>query len=291
MKLHYVCFCYYKGKDNENPEEADDDDCVILGNMTTRDKSSITVLTDVLQLAAQCMTADELIKKMGLSAEQITALERETVGQANNKLWLEARKGRITASNFYRIFTKIETVKRKVDTDCEKLTMSFLKPTDISHLPQIAHGVKFEASAIKKACEQLGDNHQNITYKKCGLFLHSAKPYLGASPDGIITCSCCDSPALLEVKCPSLPLESLSYLKNDRLKHKSNYYAQIQGQMMVTKILKTYFCVYTKERTIIQPILFDEIFAQKLVKNLDYYFYHYLAPALLNEPVTKKRKL
>ncbi len=36
---------------------------------------------------------------------------------------------------------------------------------------------------------------------ECGLFLDIETPYIGASPDGLICCSCCGK-GVLEVKCP-----------------------------------------------------------------------------------------
>ena len=46
-----------------------------------------------------------------LSSDEIDAIENITVGQADNEAWHEQREGRITASNFYRLFTKVESMK------------------------------------------------------------------------------------------------------------------------------------------------------------------------------------
>ena len=48
--------------------------------------------------------------------------------------------------------------------------------------------------------------------KKCGLFLSSESPYLGATPDGLVEFSCNGCvPPCLEIKCPFK-------LRNDTLK-------------------------------------------------------------------------
>ena len=46
-----------------------------------------------------------------LTAEKIIDIEQATVGQAENPLWHAIRKGRITASNFHKVKTKVETLK------------------------------------------------------------------------------------------------------------------------------------------------------------------------------------
>ena len=47
-----------------------------------------------------------------LTAEKIVQIEQATVGQADNALWHAHRKGRITASNFYRLKTKVESLRK-----------------------------------------------------------------------------------------------------------------------------------------------------------------------------------
>ena len=51
-----------------------------------------------------------------LTAEKIVEIEQALVGQAANPLWHALRKGRITASNFYKVKTKVESL-RKVRTN------------------------------------------------------------------------------------------------------------------------------------------------------------------------------
>ena len=46
------------------------------------------------------------------------------------------------------------------------------------------------------------ENHYDLTIKDNGLFIDLCHPYMGASPDGIVSCSCCGK-GVLEVKCNS----------------------------------------------------------------------------------------
>lgn len=80
-------------------------------------------------------------------------------------------------------------------------------------------------------------------------------PFLGASPDGFVTCSCCGK-GVLEVKCPykhkqPLVLEADA---NDRsffldehmqLKRLHRYFSQVQLQMQVAGVTYCDLCVYT----------------------------------------------
>ena len=41
--------------------------------------------------------------------------------------------------------------------------------------------------------------HENVKMSKCGLFISTDHPFLGATPDGIVDCSCCGK-GVCEVK-------------------------------------------------------------------------------------------
>ena len=59
-----------------------------------------------------------------LSSDEIDAIEKITVGQADNEAWHQQREGRITASNFYRVFTKVESMKASKENSADKLVDS-----------------------------------------------------------------------------------------------------------------------------------------------------------------------
>ena len=91
--------------------------------------------------------------------------------------------------------------------------------------------------------------------QESGLDLVEENPFIGASPDSNVDCSCCWS-GLLEVKCPSSikreksSHENLSFLtlwENDKVTLKPNhpFFYQVQGQMGVTGKNHSDFFVYT----------------------------------------------
>jgi len=160
-----------------------------------------------------------------------------------------------------------------------------INPPELGHLPQILHGSKNEETAVSHLKVLLeADGHKNVSVTPCGLFIYPDKQYLGASPDGIVTCSCHPN-KLLEIKCPSSPISKLSFLRNDgNLKKKSAYYCQIQGQMLVTGIRECYFFVYCGEASKRPELItYDQQFCNSLEANLEIFYRQYMAPQLLGK--------
>jgi len=65
-----------------------------------------------------------------------------------------------------------------------------------------AYGCKHEDDARSIYAEIMKTNHSSFTLKVFGLLLDQTNSFMGASPDGIIGCSCCDGCGVLEIKCP-----------------------------------------------------------------------------------------
>ena len=47
-------------------------------------------------------------------------------------------------------------------------------------------------------------SHKNVRVQESGFYISYERPYIGASPDGIVTCDCHTEKFLLEVKCPNV---------------------------------------------------------------------------------------
>lgn len=66
----------------------------------------------IIQLAATCKTMVEFLSQMPILTDlQVLQIETRTRGQATNQTWVSQRTGRITASNFYSVFTRVNTIK------------------------------------------------------------------------------------------------------------------------------------------------------------------------------------
>ena len=110
----------------------------------------------------------------------------------------------------------------------------------------------------KAEFQKMYRSQKNVSFHECGIFLDSERPYLVASPDLLVSCSCCGD-GLVEFKCPLIPkcstcilfckckLPSCLKLQNGSFSLKQHgYYGQIQGQMYITGrkwcILYIYAC-------------------------------------------------
>ena len=72
--------------------------------------------------------------------------------------------------------------------------------TPSSNLPNLKYGREMEESP-RENYYALGGPYSNFGITKTGLHISANYPHLGASPDGIIDCKCCDK-GLVEIKCP-----------------------------------------------------------------------------------------
>ena len=111
------------------------------------------------------------------------------------------------------------------------------------------YGFKHEKVARDILTEYLSNIHENISVGDSGLFRSEVYPYLGASPDGILECSCCETIFVIEIKCPikatKMPLTELAisdesfcmeYVNGEYiLKTDDAYYYQVQLQMFLHK--------------------------------------------------------
>lgn len=86
-----------------------------------------------------------------LSSEEIDAIEKTTVGQSENEAWHQQREGRITASNFYRVYTKVESMKASAVNNADKLVSSLLgKSKPPTSLPALKCGRDMEPIAVRE---------------------------------------------------------------------------------------------------------------------------------------------
>jgi hypothetical protein len=119
------------------------------------------------------------------------------------------------------------------------------------------------------------------------------KPYIGASPDGLMTCHCCQS-ACVKIKCSFSIREYVGEDKwhetdflecvnnNIQLKRSHKYYYQITAQMAVTGIFKTFFVVWTTRGIFVELIKYDLEFLTPLLHNLKIFFKSYMVKVLLH---------
>ena len=241
----------------------------VLTNNTAK-PDDIASIDDIILMSEDFKSFRENLSK-NMTLKNIKLIENNTHGQSANETWYQFRNGVITASKSHDVFTKMTKVnKASAGVNMWPLHQKisgfiFVDP----NIPALKYGRVMEEDAVNCFFDFMKQKHKNFQVHECGLFLDKTVPYIGGSPDRILTCSCC-KPACLEVKCPYSinhlsprdPDAKLNYLiKNgdDLVLNKNHrYYTQCLVQMAVTESSHSYFMVWTPHGFIIDHIDFDD---------------------------------
>ncbi len=217
----------------------------------------------------------------GYEVPEAHQLECRTREQVDCQLWKQARAARLTASNFGSVLS------RKSEPSEPFLSGIFSATDKQIYSAPLEYGRNNES----KAKEKYLLSHPSQHLHECGLVVNSEFSFLGATPDGKI-CSNGES-GIMEIKCPItaryMDLEKACSLKKFclqktvsglRLKQSHGYYAQVQGQLMITGASYCIFVVYTKCDMHVEKILPDKCFMDKMLVKLCSFFEKYAVPFL-----------
>ncbi|CAL9699739.1 unnamed protein product [Knipowitschia caucasica] len=223
-----------------------------------------------------------MLSSLAVSPQQKEAIERATVGQTKNALWMAYRRKRITASNFGLV---LAAVKRN------SYPPSLFK-TLLGHynLKQGAHacdwGIVHEQKAEEEYMKRTG-----VTFQESGVFL-SDSGLLGGSPDGLVSDDC-----IIEVKCPYAARKKTIiqaaeakdfYLKLDevtgllKMKQTHNYWHQIQGNLYLTGAGTCHLVVWTPLDLVILFIQKDPAWANNITV-LETFYKNFFLPHILSD--------
>eukprot|EP00794_Sanderia_malayensis_P012122 gene12122-13374_t len=259
-------------------------------------EASVPVPDPVLDIAKTLGDEQELVKALkNFTSREVEAIERATQGQNSNEAWKLQRTGRITASMSHHVMTKVQSLNRatKNSANCTSLLQSICRPSSSSKsIPACRYGNQMENEArenYKKIAKKI---HKNLQVHSCGMFVIFDAAYIGASPDGVVECNCCNK-GLLEIKCPfkiaheAPSVSNLSYIhtKEDgavELSRSHPYYSQMQHQMGVTKLPWCDFFVYTRHGHYLERVLFDQERWIKLKDAADSFFTNFVATELIS---------
>lgn len=233
-------------------------------------------------------------------------VEVQTRGQRTNPDWFRFRKNRITASVAHSIANS-GFASGKTTTVPESYLRTVLGESGRVQTRAMSWGVEHEAEAVRRYQE-----HQSATLgfavsvRDCGLFIDPERPWLAASPDGIVTDGrtgqwlCC-----LEVKCPfkhrAHSVETAA--REDRsfcleiihqegapqlsLKRTHSYFTQVQAQMAVTGLNTADFVVFTLRDLVVIQVQFDQDFWDQTVRKLEKFYKEAVIPALREKTSTE----
>lgn len=287
-----ACFLQYVSSERCQPDLAESDTNVgMVIEVNTEDKEPATLL----QLAENCDSVGQFLKEIPVyTAAQVSHIEELTRKQSASPDWTKMRKGMITASTVKRVVSKVEKLKIDQTTESSalvKLLAGYSAPPP--NMPALKYGREMESHAktcYTKVMRQFG--HTSLTVRDSGLFVLAEHPYLGASPDGIVDCSCCGS-GLLEVKCPLkaaglIPDEcnvDCLELVDDKLLLKRNhsYFFQVQMQMGVTSKQWCDFFVYSSGGYVRERIFFNSGLWNEILNAGVYFFQNILAEELVHK--------
>ena len=172
-------------------------------------------------------------------------------------MWIEQRCGCITASVAHMTLTKACKIKSGHQCNMDTLTGTIMgEKSPPPDLPVLKYGRNTEPVARDRYVDVMhGQGHSSISVRECGLFVHPEHSYMAASPDGVVSCTCCGE-GLLEIKCPyslihtdpqTCPPAYLTRSDRDQLSLKESYayHRQVIMQLAVTGHEWCYFFVYT----------------------------------------------
>lgn len=149
--------------------------------------------SDLSALQKHCQT---IIIIADVSEELAVQIERRTRGQHTSSLWFAARAGRITDSSMHSVYA----------TDISSLALTTIKRVYYPPLgpgtATTSWGIKQEETARQAYTTQTKEQQRNQQVQTCGFFVNLGFPQVGASPDAIVSCTCCGK-GCIEVKCPA----------------------------------------------------------------------------------------
>ena len=124
--------------------------------------------------------------EVSVTEEQAALVENKTRLQSNSRLWFHMRTGRITASRF-KSACRTNPAQPSIS-----LTMAICHPEMAKFKSSATSwGCEHEKTAISQYLRKNLRKHHKFEVKECGFFINISHPFVGASPDGVVECTCC----------------------------------------------------------------------------------------------------
>lgn len=249
----------------------------VLGELTRNRPATWDEVKEECQMFARAFTVEPKVCQ---------AVEMATKDQSASSVWFAFRAGRVTSS----------TVYAACRTSLSKPSISLIKKMCYPEEQQFFSaatdwGKRKEPVARKAYISAMTAKHEQFVCRSSGLHISTKKPYLAASPDGLISCECCDD-GVLEIKCPysagcvsdvlkqkSGCLESCG--DSVQLKRSHMYFYQVQLQLLVCERQWCDFVLWTPSDILIERISIDASFCKELEQKSKAFFEQVLLPQLL----------
>ncbi|CAM4602369.1 unnamed protein product [Leuciscus chuanchicus] len=149
---------------------------------------------DGCELSVLQQHCEGLTHMVAVTEAEVVAVEAQTRQQHRSPAWYTSRAGRITASNIHAV----------VSTSVARPALSTVRrvcyPKKTASTAAIRWGIDHEEEARQTYVTLTGSQHDNLKVEQCGFIINPSFPEVGASPDGLIHCTCCGK-GCLEIKC------------------------------------------------------------------------------------------
>lgn len=211
-------------------------------------------------------------------------IEKNTRQQSQCKEWYDKRKCRLTASMFGVV------VKRRKSIYPKSIVNTITKPSQAKNASCL-WGTENEQNALLRYHQYKDDSNLPVNIcSSCGLVVNPKWPWLGASPDALISDEREESVyGAVEVKCPASK-SGISVLEacSDKafcleiidgkpsLKKKHIYYYQSQGVMAICQLKFLDFVVFTVSDVYVERIYFNEKEWECTLPQLTEFYFEYL---------------
>ncbi|XP_039908249.1 uncharacterized protein LOC120746819 isoform X1 [Simochromis diagramma] len=229
-----------------------------------------------------------------LTLSQVQAVERATRSQSASSIWFRQRAGRVTASK----------LKQVLKTNPQQPSKSLIKAICYPEAYRFttaatSYGCKHEAQARGAYEKLMSQEHAGFSCMDSGLWLNPKWPYMGSSPDGIVTCDC-HGTGICEIKCPHSQRDAVNLRMragekgfclisdgdNVTLDPTHDYYYQIQAQLHIANAEYCDFVVWNRNDIFVERILPDLEFWDDAIPKVECFFRNSILPEILGQQVT-----
>ncbi|CAN8032891.1 unnamed protein product [Ixodes persulcatus] len=272
-------------------KDSEDTDTAASGDVED-DEDSLQVPETIVDMACLYGSLNEpAAREATFSVTECDQVELRTRAQASSDEWSRQRVGRLTASILGKVLSCC--------TGAEGIVSQVMGYTNTPDVFSVKWGRENEVKARNRFIADEAPKHSGFEVRKCGLFVDSERPYLGASPDGVVSCCCCTD-AVLEIKCPAscanLTIDEakvrLPYLDADaRLKEGHLHYAQVQMQMALVNTTRAFFVVFTNVDINVEEVKFNECFWNTAVSEAEEFYFSHIFTEIHGRELLKKLRM
>jgi len=247
---------------------------------------------------------DRFLAEVNMAPETLPKIAEITAGQCKNIEWLRQRMGAVTSSKFGQVARCMRLGRYSASLIKSVLGYRYwnCKTVPRTNAKSLQWGLVHEAAAREMYLGVMKDEHSGLNISLPGLLVDAANPFIRASPDGVVSCTCHSVKWIVEIKCPYSvrTIDPLEAVENGMLKYISKhgdeyrllpnqaagYYEQIQGCMAIVGVKHCHFVVWTEVGELIIPVDFDSTFwNEQLLPSIINFFHAYIVPEILTERV------